>query len=254
MENKQNPPPARGSAEANDYSQYLIHSKAEIIQLLRAIMQKTEMVTAYFNQGKDFILTSILDVTDSHVTLDFGANPALNRKILDSDKVLFASAVDRVKVQFNAMHIEAVKFQQRDAFRVPLPQVVLKLQRREYYRISTPITQPIKCEIPLGNGKVNVSVADISIGGIGIIGCPPELQLDKGLVYPGCRIDLPDIGSIVATLEIRSILEVTLRSGATTQRSGCQFVNLPSAMQVLLQRYITKLERDRRAKIAGADL
>src|SRR5512144_2362374 len=122
-----------------DYSKYLIHSKTEIIFVLRAVMQKTELVTAYFNHGKDFFLTSILEVEPDYMILDYGSNEALNRKVLASGKVVFLTSQDRVKVQFTAPHVEKITYAQRDAFRITLPDTVLKLQRREYYRISTPI-------------------------------------------------------------------------------------------------------------------
>ncbi len=234
-----------------DYSKYLIHSRTEIIFVLRAVMQKTELVTAYFNHGKDFFLTSILEVEPDHLIIDFGANDALNRKILESDRIVFLTTQDRVRVQFTAPRVEKVVYNNRDAFRLPLPDAVLKLQRREYYRISTPITVPLKCEIPLPQGgKIDVSIVDISVGGIGIVGYPPELVTEVGTAYPGCKIDLPDVGSIVATIQIRNVLDVTLKSGQVSKRAGCQFMDLPANMQVLLQRYIIKLERERRAKLA----
>lgn len=237
-------------AGLSDLSKYLIHSKTEIIYLLRAIMQKTELVTAYFNQGKDFFLTSLLAVESDHVVLDYGANDALNRKIQESRKVVFLTSLERVRVQFTASRIDATAFSGRPAFRIPLPDSVLKLQRREYYRISTPITTPLMCEIPLMEGrKIDASIVDISVGGVGILGCPAGLELEEGTIYPGCRINLPEVGEIVTDVQVCNIVEVTLRSGQTTKRWGCQFINLPPNMQVLLQRYIIKLERERRAKM-----
>ncbi len=243
--------PQNADAGLGDYSKYLIHSKTEIVFVLRAVMQKTELVTAYFNHGKDFFLTSILEVEPDHVILDYGSNDALNRKVLASGKVVFLTSQDRVRVQFTAPGVEKVTYGQRDAFKIALPEAVLKLQRREYYRISTPITTPLRCEVPLPQGgRVEVSIVDISVGGIGIIGYPPELDVQVGATYPGCRIDLPEIGTIVATLQVRNMLDVTMKSGQVSKRSGCQFLDLPSNMQVLLQRYIIKLERERRAKLA----
>ena len=70
----------------SDNSEYLIHAKTEIANILRAIAQKTELVTAYFNQGKDFVLTSILEVDadEQTVTLDYGANEQANKQIVES--------------------------------------------------------------------------------------------------------------------------------------------------------------------------
>ena len=49
-------------------------------------MQKNELVTAYFHQGNDFLLTPIIAVEPEEdvLLLDFGANDETNKKMLAS--------------------------------------------------------------------------------------------------------------------------------------------------------------------------
>ena len=49
-------------------------------------MQKNELVTAYFHQGNDFLLTPILEVEPEEdvLLLGFGANDETNKKMLAS--------------------------------------------------------------------------------------------------------------------------------------------------------------------------
>jgi c-di-GMP-binding flagellar brake protein YcgR len=49
---------------------------------------------------------------------------------------------------------------------------------------------------------------------------------------------------------VRNSFPVTLRSGAVIKRTGCAFLDLPSSQQAMIQRYIIRLERDRRAKLS----
>lgn len=236
-----------------DNSKYLIRSKTEIVHVLRAIMQKTELVTAYFNQGKEFVLTSILEVDaeEDSVLLDYGANEAANRKIAESPKIIFVTTQDKVRVQFAANRMEKTSYSGRDAFRIRLPDLLLKLQRREYYRLSTPVAHPLKCIIPKPDGsRVEVNIVDISVGGIGVICYDPSISLESGQKYEGCRIALPEIGTVVTSIHICSVFEVTLKTGSVTMRSGCQFVDIPGSMQAMIQRYIIKLDRERRARLA----
>jgi len=235
---------------AEDYSKYLVHSKKEVQYILRAVMQKKELVSAHFDHGKHFMLTAVLAVDPERdvLLLDYGPDEVLNRRILESDKIIFVTSQDRVKVQFTADRIEATRLNDRPAFRVKLPPALLKLQRREYYRLETPIANPLKCVVPLeGDRKVELSIVDISIGGIGAVVPATELELESGVVFQGCRFVLPDIGTIVAALETRTVFEVSLKSGVETRRVGFQFVNLPNNMQSMIQRYIVKIERERRA-------
>jgi c-di-GMP-binding flagellar brake protein YcgR len=47
------------------------------------------------------------------------------------------------------------------------------------------------------------------------------------------------------------VFEITLRSGARIKRAGCEFVKLPGQMSTLVQRYIIKVERERKARESG---
>lgn len=239
------------SAGNADDARFLVHGRLNILRIMRGLAHRNEMVSAFFNGGQDLLLTSVLDVDaeGNGIFLDYGSNEALNKRILASERIIFVTALDNVKVQFVANHIEQTTFENRSAFRILLPDQVLQLQRREFYRLTTPIANPLKCLIPLEDGRsAEVSLADIGAGGIGIIiGHPPEVALESGEVFPGCRINLPGVGTLEATLRIQSTFEVTLKNGNKMLHSGCQFVDLRPAMQALIQRYIIKLERERLA-------
>lgn len=236
-----------------DLSQFQVQSKTEIVHILQAIMQKNELVTAYINQGEAFILTSILmiDKVRDEVILDYGSNEALNLKLLGSSKTRFVTHQDKVIVEFCADRVLKTKLTERDAFCIKLPDRLLKLQRREYYRLITPVINPLRCVIPVTDkSRIEVTVVDLSVGGVGIMGLPLDASAAVGRAFQGCRIMLPEIGAVTVSIEIRSFQDFTLRSGAKSRRYGCQFVDAPESMQVLLQRYINKQERDRRSRLA----
>lgn len=250
VEQPTTPPHGLTDASEDEISKFAVSWKKEIVFILRAVMEKGELVSAYFNRGESFLLTSVVGVDPDRgaVYLDFGANEAMNRKILESDKIIFVSTHEKVKIQFNATRIEKVLFEGRDSFKIPLPETLIKLQRREYFRVTTPIINPLKCIVPMpDNRKIEVAIVDISIGGIGIILPPADPSIEPGMIFQGCHLILPDIGNIVATMEIRNVFEVTLRNGLKTKRAGCQFIDLTANMQSMIQRYIIKVERDRRA-------
>ena len=235
--------------ESTDDSRYLVTNRLEIVRILRSLAQRNELVSAFFSNGKDLLLTSVLTVYPEidTVVLDCGSNNDLNQRILRAEKIIFVTALEKVKVQFISQGIEPSNFENKPAFVVPLPTQVLQLQRREYYRLTTPIVNPLKCKVPLGEGRVEeFPIIDISAGGIGmILANSVALPLKVGSTYPGCRIELPGVGTLELTLGIQSLFEVTLKNGAKSLRSGCQFVNLHPSMETLIQRYILRLERDR---------
>lgn len=244
--------PALETEVAADSSNYMIHSRMEILYILRAIQHKNEPVTAYFNRGNDFILTSIIDVDGDagSLILDFGANEALNQRALASDKIILVTAQDRVKVQFVVDGLESILHLGRPAFRAAIPRELLKLQRREYYRLSTPLVNPIKCSMTkTGGGKIDATITDISLGGIAITNYQNLMTFEIGDKFSACRIVLPEIGTVVTDIEIRNEYQITMKNGAKVWRAGCMFIELPSRQQATIQRYIIRLDQERHAKL-----
>lgn len=242
--------------QADDYSKYLLYSKSEILFILRALREKGSLVSVYFNQGNDFLLTSVLAVDDEGITLDFGANAKMNEQALASSKLILVTAHDKVKIQFSTPRLEATQHGGRPAFRTPLPQSLLRLQRREYYRLTTPIANPLKCVIPfrLQDGAertFDVNVVDISGGGVAVVAPPEGVPFAPEMRFENCRINLAEAGTVTTTLEVRNVFDVTLRSGARVRRAGCQFLNLSGPMATIIQRYIIKIQRERKAREMG---
>lgn len=249
-------PPPDPLLEPADYSEYLLHGKGEILFVLRGLMASTDRITVYFNEGRDFFLTAIIAVDDEGLTLDYGSTQEINERAVTADKLFCVTQHEKVRVQFLLRGLRRIDVEGRPAFRAALPESVLRLQRREYYRLTTPIVNPLKCMIPvtLADGSastVAVNIVDISGGGVAIIVPPPDVPFDADMRFPNCRIELPEVGTLVVTLQVRSVFDVTLRSGARVKRAGCQFVRLPGPMLTLVQRYIIKVERERKARESG---
>ena len=85
---------------------------------------------------------------------------------------------------------------------------------------------------------------------MGVISIPLDIPLETGLQL-NCRIELPEVGTVTGTAIVRSVFETVTRSGSKSQRAGCEFVKLPGPMLTLIQRYIIKVERERKARESG---
>jgi len=235
----------------DEEGKYRIHAAVEIAFVLRAIMKSGALVTTYFGSGSDFIVTALLEVDADAglIIMDSGSNPALNERLMRSQSLTVVSSQDGVKIEFAVEKVDAASFEGRLAFRIPFPDSLLKLQRREYYRLTVPVLNPLRCQIPLpAGGYIDTTIGDISLGGISLMGEYAGLQLEPGRSFKGCRIQLPEVGTINTELAVRNSFPMTLRSGAVIRRTGCAFVHLPASQEAMLQRYIIRLERDRRAK------
>ncbi len=237
---------------------YTLRARAEVLGVLRSLLEHSSLMTAYFNQGHDFLMTSLLKIAPdgNTVVIDVSSNSEMNKRALTSDRLICVANLDKVKIQFVLQGVAPVQFEGHPAFLATTPATLLRLQRRDHYRLAMPVLHPLKCTIPQktydGTEKsIEVSVIDISGGGVGIVAKTDGIELSTDMLLPDCRIELPGIGVIVATLRIRSVYEVTLRTGARHKRAGCQFVDLPGKQQMLLQRFIITAERERKARESG---
>lgn len=249
-------PPVFELEQSDDYSQYLLHSRTEILAVLRSIIQKGTLITAHFDQGRSFFLTSMiaLQPDNTEFILDVGSNEEMNGKALKANKLIFTAVVDKVKTQFSLDRLRRVEYEGRPAFIGALPDTLLRLQRREFFRLATPIANPIRlCTALVPEERaVDVPLVDISGGGVGLM-APLDLAglLETSRMLENCRIMLPGEGLLVTTLQVRNLFDVVTRGGLRYVRVGCEFVNLPAARLTAVQRYIIHVERERKARLSG---
>jgi c-di-GMP-binding flagellar brake protein YcgR len=242
----------------DDHSQYLLHSQTEIRFVLRDVLNKGCMLTVYFDMGQSFFLTSLLEVNATGVVLDYGCDENINRKALQAMRLICTTSVDQVKVQFALAGLRKMSYEGKSAFFSVLPNELLRLQRREYFRVSTPISKPLCCEIPFvtddGESILKLPLLDISAGGLGLmVNSDLASFFGKGQIFQGCVLPLPGEAPIRMDLKVCNIFEVTNRTGSRYVRVGCEYVNLPGMPLNHIQRYITHLERERKARESGLE-
>jgi len=244
-----------------DVSPYQVHSRREIIGLLRSMQECNQLVTMQAAGGADAVVTSILEVDEQSgmVVIDRAPTNTMNQRLMGSDNVSFETVLDNIRILFFTNKVGECLYDNLPALYIAIPPSLIRLQRREYYRVPTPVANPVRCSIRVppddqsaGPGTtVIVTLKDISGGGIGVIDEKKLLDNTIGRIYKDCRLDLPGGTVVTCSLQVRNSHDLTLASGKSIRKIGCMFVNLPSPMLAAVQRYITKLERERNAKATG---
>lgn len=238
------------------FSQYLLYGKGEMLPVLRGLVEQVSQVTMMFNEGRDMVLTSLASCDEDGIVMDFGASQEMNRLAQKAEKLFCITQLGKVKIQFILRGVTEVEAGGRPAFFAALPDSILRLQRREHYRLALSITQPLKCRIRLVNAEgssvlIDANVVDISGGGVGLAGLPLDLALEPDVKISGCVIESPELGSITTSLLLHRVIETTSRRGVRAKRAGCEFVDLTGSMEKLIQRFIMKVERERKARESG---
>ncbi|HNH52866.1 MAG TPA: flagellar brake protein [Nitrosomonas sp.] len=233
---------------------FRIHSEIDILFILRGIMQTNSLITLYPDYASDFILASIIaiDTDKREMVIDYGTNDKNCQKALHCKELVFVTTQNRVKIEFVCDQIKKTQYKGKDVIVVNIPKSLLRIQRRSYFRITTPIVKPLKCIIPIPgrdpSAKAEVALLDISCGGIAVIDQHPIINFDPGMIYSDCKIVLPDIGAITVNIQVKNTYEITLRNGQNCMRAGCQFIELKASMEAMIQRYIIKQEQMRKVK------
>jgi c-di-GMP-binding flagellar brake protein YcgR len=240
-----------------NWHDYEVGSRREIISLLRNIGEKNQLIRMLIHGEADVCVTSILEVDPDTNTLilDRSIDGDQNNRILAARRISFETSLDKIRILFASEGVTETIFEKRPALQIAVPATLVRLQRREFYRMPTPVSNPVRAIVPLpeelGGETAIFPLADISCGGIAMLDNKFMLGNTIGLNYPGCRIDLPDIGTVMTTLQVRNSLDLTLLNNKANRRLGCHFIDISRANLAMVQRYITKLERERNARIAG---
>jgi c-di-GMP-binding flagellar brake protein YcgR len=233
-----------------------IESKSEMQSILQSIAENGTQVALYYGHSQKFILTILLGVNEHGMWLDVGPFPPENKLVLLSDKITFVSVYQHVKIQFEAHHIENDLFENNEAFYMELPDYLLRIQRREFYRAHIPATTSVKCIIPIQTENPydpvimrEVPLMDISGGGIGLLCEENEAELLTHKIFTGCQISLPDVGILTVAIEVRNSFNFTTNNDVVYKCVGCRFIRSDNPidnqdMDNLLQRYIIRLQRD----------
>jgi c-di-GMP-binding flagellar brake protein YcgR len=232
-----------------------ISSRREMLSILQSIVVQGARVALYYGSGQDFILTTLLGANEHGMWLDIGPFLLENKQLLLSDKITFVSALQHVKIQFVASDIENDLFENNGAFYMELPDYLLRIQRREFFRTAIPAAAAVKCIIPIPSKNPDdpmimreVPLVDISGGGIRLLCEENEAILLSDKTFPGCQISLPDADPLTVTIEVRNSITCNTPNNLLHRRVGCRFMHLDNQMNILLQRHITRMQSESMAR------
>lgn len=244
-----------------DLSPYTLRGRTEILALLNTIAEHTLLTTVSFVSGSDvapeFFVSSILEVDehDNHLIIDSAQNPAINLAATRAQSVKLETLLDKIRISFTLEALQFSLYEGRHTLRAKIPDRIVRLQRREHFRVPVPVMHPVECTIildkPDGAVALTLKPTDLSFGGMGLFDDQVRLDNTVGHQYQNCRINLPGVGVIFADLKVTNAQAVTLPGGQIKNRIGLGFLKLSNATGNLLQRYILSLERDRNAKLSG---
>jgi len=233
-------------SDINNKTRFFVHNRKEVAQILGDLVRcRTELIASCHHTGKNIITTVInVDQLQGFVYLDQGYDEITSRGILDSDKIIFSTSVG-LRVQWTSPKLSSVRLPDGPAFKIALPSDLIRVQRREYYRLMTPMVNPVLCGFALGADTCEFPLVDISSGGISVMATESDdWELVEGTEFQNCKFDLPEIGTTNLNLRVKWIGRIATKNGAIKHRLGLEYMDPSRGNQAMIQRYMVKLERE----------
>jgi c-di-GMP-binding flagellar brake protein YcgR len=231
---------------------YFLLGRMEILSVLNELILRREPVTVYFNGGRDFYQTTLLEARPDALVFDLSGDAEINKRLPGSASCIFVSSINGIRVQFAASQSGRFSWGGSDAFWVPLPERMVRVQRRESYRILLPVAKPLMAKLCAGDGSVlgEWPGHDLSVGGLGFstIGAPP-LEVEQEIAR--LQLALPGQIAIDCAAQVRHVTPMSERQDGIRYRVGVSFTDLAPATAVAIQRFITRVEHQRRGQDGG---
>lgn len=233
---------------------YTLREPREIARVLRALVEARSIITANLVPGGHSCATALLDVReDGSLIFDGNRHEAVNRRIAAASKLVCSTQLDLVPIRFRIVTPQALTYEGYPAFSAASPDALLRLQRREMFRLQVSPSAPVT--VHFGDGTVppdattgGLRVLDISGGGIAI--AAPEDDQARFAVQtrlPPALLRIADADPLPVTLEVAHVGHFEVR-GVQHWRVGCRFVGMNAAAEQRVLQYVFQIERQRNAR------
>lgn len=223
-----------------------VHNPRAISRYLAQSVSNGDLYTVHF-RGQQFI-TCLLEV-DAHenvLVFDSSQSQEENTALMGATRSRFRGQSGGVNIEFDLTSVQATKFDGRSALMSALPSVLFYIQRRQFFRVNTPIINPFHCSGKMllthgGEREYDVEIHDVSLSGVGLRSPDP---IDPGTRLPEAYIDLRESGSLETDLRVVNCKTIELANRKEVYHIGCIFENLSMQQEIKLQRYIQQVEKE----------
>lgn len=243
--NDASPPSELDAADLDGvYDKFYVHDAGEIRHHLQRLAGERCGLTVRAEGSADSMGTMLLKVDAASLWIDVPASRVMLDAWMRAHQLRLEGSIDRAALRFASGPAQLDTFDDKPALRLPIPERMLYMQRREFMRREPPAGS-LSCQLrlPEAGQTVRASIRDIGGGGLAIVATRSEVTFQTGDVLKDCRIDLPEIGEVEVDLEVRHVL-MRGHLGYDTAQAGCEFVNLAPTVQRKLFRYLMQLDRE----------
>ena len=235
-------------------SDYIVKAPKAVLGHFNDLINKKCLISAHFGDRNESFLTTIVEIDPKKKTLHLDCAPseALDNRLLSSNKVLFRTEYNGIKVSFSAKDIKKTKADGESVFSMPIPDSIFWMQRRQYYRIKIPFSHTssyctllFKADTEGGEVEaVNFLLSDLSITGFSFLNPDPKWvdRLQPDTEIDSCTLHLNNGNQASVSFVIKNNVKVRNNALSLQDRIGCLFLSLPTNFETSIQRYMQEIE------------
>ncbi len=233
----------------SDISSFSIQNPKQIVNHLSLLLKNKCLLSARFGTNNESYITTLLgiDEASNSIILDYGPKEDLNQRVLNAGKVTFDTEYNGIKVSFTGAALKKIAHKKEPAFGMAIPKSLYWMQRREYYRVKSPLSKPSYCQLRIeGKKPVNLKLYDISLTGFAMLNVSKEVSdlLIPGTTVEQCKLILSDAGEGVISFEICAKYIINPDKLQKIQKIGCKFVKITRSVEEIIQRYMHQIQRE----------
>ncbi len=233
-----------------------VSKRSQIVRILKEAERERSVLEIKLS-GRGQIYSSVLlgvgsEGSQSYVVVD-SLIPKEGSELIKHAPIVTGSFLIREKgykearmpYEFSARFIAGTVLDGLPAFRLTMPSVVRRNQRREYLRIEP----PVRVHISFKSDKDHITglVANISGGGVGFYVRPEGVKLSPGTFMTDVSFDLPDLPTISKGVMVYLMKplshEIVSQNGRFRHYCGAQFADIEEHARERIVRYVVEVER-----------
>lgn len=233
----------------SDISSFSIQDPRQIISHLSLLIKSKCLISARFGTNNESYITTLLAINEKNnaLILDYGPKEDLNQHLLNAGKVTFDTEYNGIKVSFTGTALKKITYKGDPAFDMPIPKSLYWMQRREYYRVKSPLSKSSYCQLIFKDREpVNLKLYDISLTGFAMLNVSKEISdlLIPGTSFELGKLVLSDTGEGMISFEICAKYIINPDKLQKIQKIGCKFTKITRPVEEMIQRYMHQIQRE----------
>jgi c-di-GMP-binding flagellar brake protein YcgR len=235
-------------------SAFLIHSPEEIISKLSILHEHKCLLTVYFGDNGDSFITTILSIyrENNYLVFHHGPKENLIEQLLNSPTITFRTEYLGIKVAFEANKLAKTQHQGVSIFVIPIPESMLWIEDRGFYRVKLPASKLSYCQLILNNqDPINLKLYDISLIGFSVLNTSNEISalMAPDSHFEQCKLVLADTDEDTISFTVRRRKYIINPANLNRmEKIGCKFTRITPEFESTIRRYMQQIERENRQK------